>query len=221
MRLILIILALLAAGTVAALGVRGQRSENRPIEVWGDMADQPRYRTQGQSAFFADGRSMRPPPAGAVPWGRQTGKNDPQYVVADKDLYDLWDFPAGIKVDEPFVRQGKVLFERFCMVCHGSAGSGNGPNTVFGMNAPPSYHTPRLREVGNGYLFKTITEGKNTMGAYGDRIQPADRWKIIAYVRALQRWQEAGTAPTNEPRASASGGDTAPSRSRLVEGDAR
>lgn len=191
MRLIFLILALLGVGTFAALGVRGQRSANRPIEVWGDMTDQPRYNTQSQSPFFADGRAMRQPPAGTVAWGQQTAKPENHYSVVDADLYDLWDFPPRIQVDEMFVREGKILYERFCAVCHGSSGGGNGPTTLFGMNAPPSYHSPRLREVGNGYLYKVITEGKNTMGPYGGSIHPGDRWKIVAYVRALQLSQNA------------------------------
>ena len=191
MRLILIILALLTVGTFAALGVRGQRSANRPIEVWGDMADQPKYRTQAESAFFGDGRAMRQPPAGTVAWGKMTAEPDKANTVADADLYALWDFPPEVKVDEQFVREGKVLYERFCTVCHGLAGAGNGPTTVFGMTPPPTYHSQRLREVGNGYIYKVITEGKTTMGPYGGSIHRMDRWKVVAYVRALQLSQNA------------------------------
>ena len=40
--------------------------------------------------------------------------------------------------------------------------------------------------MADGEIFNTITNGKNTMMAYGPTIMVADRWAIIAYVRALQ-----------------------------------
>jgi hypothetical protein len=55
-----------------------------------------------------------------------------------------------------------------------------------GMKHPPSYHDPRLRAVTNGYLYDVITNGFGGMLDYSAQIPPADRWAIIAYVRALQ-----------------------------------
>jgi len=43
--------------------------------------------------------------------------------------------------------------------------------------------------MADGEIFNTITNGKNTMLAYGPNITVADRWAIIAYLRALQRSQ--------------------------------
>ena len=45
-----------------------------------------------------------------------------------------------------------------------------------------------------GHLFNTITNGIRNMPAYGSQIPVADRWAIVAYVRALQRSQDAGVA---------------------------
>ena len=47
--------------------------------------------------------------------------------------------------------------------------------------------------MADGEIFNTITNGKNTMMGYGDRIQVQDRWAIIAYVRALQKSQGGAT----------------------------
>ena len=41
----------------------------------------------------------------------------------------------------------------------------------------------------DGHLFNTITYGIRTMPAYGPQVPIADRWAIVAYVRALQRSQ--------------------------------
>jgi mono/diheme cytochrome c family protein len=47
----------------------------------------------------------------------------------------------------------------------------------------------RIKGQPDGQIFSTITNGKNTMGAYGPSISVEDRWAIIAYLRALQRSQ--------------------------------
>jgi hypothetical protein len=43
----------------------------------------------------------------------------------------------------------------------------------------------------NGQLFNTISNGYNTMMGYAAQIPHADRWAIVAYLRALQRAQNA------------------------------
>ena len=45
----------------------------------------------------------------------------------------------------------------------------------------------RIMELPDGDIFNTITHGKNTMGPYGMKIRIEDRWKVVMYVRALQR----------------------------------
>jgi hypothetical protein len=55
-----------------------------------------------------------------------------------------------------------------------------------GMKHPPNYHEARLRQVPNGYLYDVITNGFGGMLSYSAQVPPADRWAIVAYVRALQ-----------------------------------
>ena len=57
-----------------------------------------------------------------------------------------------------------------------------------------SYHDDRIRQMAEGEIFNTITNGKNTMAAYADKVSPADRWAVIAYVRALERAREGTVA---------------------------
>jgi mono/diheme cytochrome c family protein len=38
-----------------------------------------------------------------------------------------------------------------------------------------------------GELYNTVTNGKNTMMGYGDKLDTRDRWAVVAYLRALQR----------------------------------
>ena len=54
-----------------------------------------------------------------------------------------------------------------------------------------SYHDDRLRDMPEGELFNTITNGKGLMGYYRDKLTVEDRWAVIAYMRVLQRSQNA------------------------------
>ena len=49
-----------------------------------------------------------------------------------------------------------------------------------------------------GYIFEVITKWYGAMGDYAAQIPPADRWRIIAYVRTLQMSQRADVATLPE-----------------------
>jgi mono/diheme cytochrome c family protein len=151
------------------------------------MTDQAKYLPQKSSAFFADGRVDRLPPAGVIAWGRSATSADDDFTINDKDFYAQQGFPSFVTMDRDTLMRGKMLFENNCRVCHGATGVGNGITTQYGMNNPPSYLIDRLRTAPNGYLYQVITEGKGQMGPYGPNVKPRDRWAIVAYVRVLQR----------------------------------
>lgn len=198
-------LAFLVALLVSVMGYRGLTSTRPPIEMFPDMDHQAKYKPQAESKFFADGRADRPIPAGAVPYGRQTerrdkegrviGFADPDFLKADDAHYAgknadgsfVKGFPAGLEFNEAFVRRGQNRYQIYCAPCHGALGDGNGITKSYGMVATPSYHDDRLRGMPEGEIFNTITNGKNTMGSYADKLSPDDRWAVVAYVRALQR----------------------------------
>jgi hypothetical protein len=79
-------------------------------------------------------------------------------------------------------------------MCHGAAAAGNGITKQYGLATVVSLQDERLRKMSDGEIFNTITHGKNTMLAYGPTIIVPDRWAIIAYLRALQRSQNATAA---------------------------
>jgi mono/diheme cytochrome c family protein len=74
-------------------------------------------------------------------------------------------------------------------MCHGVKGDGNGVTKQFGLTTVVTLQDDRIRKMSDGEIFNTITNGKNTMMAYGPNIPVNDRWAIIAYLRALQRSQ--------------------------------
>ena len=92
------------------------------------------------------------------------------------------------------IERGQDRFRIYCTPCHSELGDGHGMVVQRGFPAPPSYHIDRLREVPVQHFYDVITNGYGTMYSFAYRVQPADRWAIAAYIRALQRSQNATVA---------------------------
>jgi len=92
-----------------------------------------------------------------------------------------------VLVDESFLKHGRQQFDIYCAPCHGRLGDGNGITKKLGvMAAVANLHDKRIVTMPDGEIFNTITHGKATMGAVGPQLATADRWSVIAYLRALQ-----------------------------------
>ncbi|HEX8373462.1 MAG TPA: cytochrome c [Chthoniobacterales bacterium] len=207
MRYFFLILLLVAVGVIAAAGFRGSISRKPPTELIPDMDRQAKYKPQKTSEFFADGRVERPPVPGTVPFGY----NEPRKITVKEsepgnfykgftqgdDYIDTgkigtsWGTGIPIPVTEALVTRGHQRYQINCAVCHGANGSGNGIVTQYGLVGVPSYHQARLRDMADGEIYDVIVHGRNTMMPYGDKVTREDRWAIVAYVRALQRAQNA------------------------------
>jgi len=152
-----------------------------------DMHDQPRYKPLAESDFFADLRSARPPVEGTVARGQQ---HEDSYFYTGKignNPGDYMPFP----VTEAVLAHGRERFDIYCSPCHSRLGDGNGMIVQRGFRAPPSYHTERLRKAPLGYFFDVMTNGFGAMPEYASQVPAADRWAIVAYIRALQLSQDA------------------------------
>jgi mono/diheme cytochrome c family protein len=201
-----------------------------------DMQDQPKVIAYRENPFYRNGVSAKPPVEGTVPRGylradrefylgkkANTGQSGPVSTQSagsqaqaapgsstSAALYpdDVETFPFPITKDD--LNRGQERYEIFCSVCHGATGNGDGMIARRGFNrpAPASYHQDRLRQAPVGHFFDVMTNGWGAMPSYASQIPVEDRWKIIAYIRALQLSQmpaEAAKAPTTKP-----GGQDAP-----------
>ena len=82
--------------------------------------------------------------------------------------------------------RGQQRFNIYCTPCHGRLGDGRGMVVRRGYRQPPSYFTPKLIDAPVGHFFDVVTNGFGGMPSYASRVLPDDRWRIIAYIRALQ-----------------------------------
>ena len=158
-----------------------------PLAACGDhsMTQQNRYETYGPAGLFSDDAEAQPLPVGVVAQGALDRAN----AIAK--------FPT---VDGQLLARGHERYDIFCAPCHGLSGSGDGMIVQRGFPAPPSYHTARLRAASAQHVFSVITEGYGVMYSYASRIEPHDRWAIVAYVRALQESQGAKLADMPDVR---------------------
>ncbi|MDY7092925.1 MAG: cytochrome c [Acidobacteriota bacterium] len=191
-----ILLAALALLPVAWLyRAQGDPSEKPRFHVVPDMDNQAYHRAQSASSFFADGRAMRRPVEGTVAQG-ELREDDAYYLGKElgRDGAEAWvdRLPRG--VDEAQMLRGRERYQIFCAPCHGDTGIGDGPTArraaqlAEGTWTPPSDLTAAATLARpEGELFDIITHGVRTMPAYGAQIPVADRWAIVAYLRALQR----------------------------------
>lgn len=83
-----------------------------------------------------------------------------------------------------WLQRGEQLHQRQCAGCHGDDGRGR---PIPGLRRPPPYDAARLRQADDLRLFDVLTHGSGTMGSFAQRLSAADRWAVIAYVRALQQ----------------------------------
>lgn len=163
---------MLAAGLIA-VAVAGCRQ---------DMHDQPNYSALEESSFFADGQASRPLVEGTVARGHLN--DDTLLHTGKQGDDDATVFP--FDVTEAVMARGQQRFNIYCSPCHGRTGQGDGMVVRRGYRRPPALADDRLRDQPAGHFFDVITNGFGAMPDYAAQIQAADRWAIIAYVRALQ-----------------------------------
>jgi len=167
---------------------RERPSEKPPIHLNPNMDNQPKYKAQAESDFFADGATMRTPVEGTVARGYL--REDHEYFRAmDKDGNFIQTAPVSITTK--LLKRGQERFDIYCSPCHSRLGDGTGVIIARGYVPPPTFHSERLRGIPDGEIFDVITNGIGTMPAYYHQIPVDDRWAITVYMRALQRSQNA------------------------------
>lgn len=149
--------------------------------------------------------SARKPAVGTIPYVQdkekaaimmplQYGDNEEDRAKAAEELklpsYYLADVDGNVK-------EGKRLFDIFCQHCHGKKGQGDGGVVEVGGFNPPSPYNGAYKDRTLGSIFYTITYGKGAMGSHSSQLNKEERWKVVMYVRTLQRGKfENDNAPT-------------------------
>lgn len=136
------------------------------------------------NTYVGDGSGLTPPD-GTV----QVGNPTPD--VANMAILDQEQLANPVSASLQSLKNGEVLFERYCTTCHGPNGHGDGPvagppfgTGPFGLVLPIGGPASVVRAFSDGHLYTTITLGRGRMPSYR-RVPAEDRWDIINYIRDI------------------------------------
>jgi len=154
-----------------------------PFEYFPDMARPVRYNAFETNPNFADGSTLRVPPPGTIPRGLLPLTSEAAT-------------PAGAKPENPFKpddaaagERGAVVFNTYCVPCHGATAAGDGLVVQHGFPAPPTLLRARTRAMSDAQIFGIISNGSGGMPSYATQIAREDRWKAVLHVRKLRSAQ--------------------------------
>lgn len=178
------IAAIAAACLVAGFGIYVAEKMVPVVPPMFRIHDQPKLNAFRASAFFPDGRGMRPAVVGTVarghmPVGFKTPEEAGQLLVNPLPL------------TERTAERGRKVYNDHCAVCHGGIGNGVAQlSSAYGAK-PANLIADSARTQPDGYLYGVLMLGKNAMPSYGPDLDENDRWSAVHYVRILQRAQNA------------------------------
>lgn len=192
-----VFVTLLLAALVAlmVLGCQGSPKTKPPIHINPNMDNVPRYDPQAASPFFDNGMAMRPVPEGTVARG-QLREDKAWYEGIGPDGQPVAENPLPLTASA--LERGRERYNIYCTACHSQVGDGRGIVTQRGFVPPPTFHSDLIRNYPDGHIFQVISNGIRNMPSYAPQIPVEDRWRIVHYVRALQRSQHARIADVPE-----------------------
>ena len=180
---LLVVLALVSAVGLSGCA-RGCTSSRPPIHLNPSMDDQPKVLPQTASSFFRNGSAMREPVPGTVPIG---GLKEDTAFFTGKGADGQFVATIPVPVDKTLTERGHARYQIYCQPCHDARGDGKGILFQRGNVPTASFHQEKVLKYADGEIFDVITNGRGLMPGYRWPIPPADRWAIVAYVRALER----------------------------------
>lgn len=146
------------------------------------MIDQRGYRPYeaAPTSLFADGRSMRAPPAGTISRGVRVASGAGPSELPPR------------AVSARALERGRDRFDLFCATCHGLRGDGESPVAHnMELRRPASLLDPPVTTFAPARIFEIASLGYGLMPGYASVLDEADRWSVVAYVGALQLSQRA------------------------------
>ena len=193
--------ALPAVLVLVALPLLNRDYLKRNLTWDGGMGEPVAYQSFDPHPSLPGGQVLQTPPAGTVsrkglvplPYG-------PGKAEAER---------AGLELQNPLqptqanFSRGKLVYDRSCAACHGQDGDNNSSVIVArGLLAPAILVAPIIRNMPDGRIFHVATfGGPEKMKGLGDLISREDRWKVVLYIRELQKAAAPKPAPAAAPAA--------------------
>ncbi|SMO84095.1 quinol:cytochrome c oxidoreductase monoheme cytochrome subunit [Saccharicrinis carchari] len=162
------------------------KDRNKPgYSYFPDMEESRSYETYSENPVLEGGNTNLLPventiPRGIIPY--QFEKTEEDRKLAGQNLLNPY---LGKPNEAQILKEGKRLYNIYCLHCHGDKGDGKGFLFTSGKYPypPASLLTDKVVTKPDGEMFHAISIGFGVMGAHQGQIQPDDRWKIVSYIR--------------------------------------
>ncbi|HBH06278.1 MAG TPA: cytochrome C [Flavobacteriales bacterium] len=183
MKIISISSVLLPVTLLLLIGLTGCTENSPGLEYMPDMYRSPALEPNQTYDFYENGMAARVPAPNTIPRGYE-----PFPYPNNMDGYEA----AGANLKNPLpysdehMKEGKVLYGKFCIHCHGKNGEGNGSVPEYSDYPNPPSYKGYIKDLPAGKIFFSIHYGKNLMGSHASQISKEDRWKLVFYVQKLQ-----------------------------------
>ena len=115
-----------------------------------------------------------------------------------------------VQADASSVAEGKNVYSKKCLACHGRAGKGDGPTAPRLKIVPGDLSDPKMWRQTDGELFWKITQSKTPMPSYRQGLSDKERWTVVNYIRTLAPRPTGSSSPTRESSAAASSREASP-----------
>lgn len=161
------------------------------VEAYVDYGQDPYMFSEETAQEQRERPSARKPVDGTIAFSQDPSKVQYRMPYPYPNTVDGYE-QAGAELKSPIamteatVEQGKVIYGKFCVQCHGEKGAGNGPVVERGGHPPPGAYDGPLKELPEGKMYHTITYGKGVMGSHASQLNKEERWLVIQYVKYLQ-----------------------------------
>ena len=124
--------------------------------------------------------NMREPVAGTIK--RNTTGFLPYHIPKDSLEYASLFVTNPLENNEVNIKEGEILYAKFCAHCHGAEGKGDGPvNTAF--KGVANLAEGQLKSISMGHIFHVITRGKGRMLQHASQLNQEERWKVAMFVK--------------------------------------
>ena len=189
-----IISALFFVGAIATATSSCSDKRSTGLEYARNMYDHIAFDPDQPNPNFKNGQTAQIPPVGTIPVGFDRVDEFPNTIEGYQAASASLKNPLAVKVET--LEEGKQLYVNMCSHCHGYQGQGDG--SIVKMEkfpAPPSYSKGTssrggaMKDLTDGKIFHTITNGWGLMGPHKYQLSPTERWKIVMYVHELQKLQ--------------------------------
>jgi mono/diheme cytochrome c family protein len=125
-------------------------------------------------------------------------QGDAQWVVPDRRAARA--NPLQPTADN--IAEGRKLYTRECLSCHGAAGNNDGPKAPKEMAGTRKLSDPTLWTESDGALFWKIGEGRRPMPSTLEVLNDRERWQVVIYIRTLAPRPSAASSSVRKAGAS-------------------